>query len=91
MLLFVLNMVHPDMFSKVIGRVNVKPDEVNDDVKSDVVNDDVKLDALKSSDRPVVVEVDVRKQFTNKQEFSIREHILQRVHIEVNISYNEST
>lgn len=30
----------------------------------------------------VVVEVDVGKQFTNKQEFVIREHVLQWIHTE---------
>lgn len=57
-------MVHPNMFLKAIVSVDVKPievkydfklDEVNDDVQPDEVNDDVK-----PSNRPIVVEVDVR-------------------------------
>lgn len=50
---------------------DVKPDEVNDDVQSDDVNDDVKPDA-----RPVVIEVDVHAQFTNKEVFILREHMV---------------
>lgn len=38
------------------------------DVKLNELNDDVKPGA-----RPVVVEVEVREQFTNKQEFIVRE------------------
>lgn len=41
-----LDTVHPDMFSKTIVRMNVKPDEVNKDFKSGA--------------RSIVVEVDVR-------------------------------
>lgn len=41
--------------------MNVKSYEVKDDVKTDEVKDDIKQGA-----RPVVVEVDVRKQFTNR-------------------------
>lgn len=53
------------MFLKAIVRMDVKLDEVKDDVKLnaklDDVNDDVKLGA-----RLVVVEVGVHEQFTNK-------------------------
>lgn len=41
-LLVVLDMMHPKIFTKAIVSVDVKPNEVNDDVKSDEANDDVK-------------------------------------------------
>lgn len=44
LLFVVLNIVHPDMFSKDIMRMDVKSDEVKHDVKSDEVNDNVKSD-----------------------------------------------
>ena len=76
-------MIHPDMFPKTIVNVDVKsvevkydvkPGEVNDDVQPDEVNDDVKPDA-----RPIVVEVDVRANFTNNEVFIVHEHMLQWV------------
>lgn len=63
-------MVHMDMFPKTIVSVDVKlvkvkhdvkSNEVNDDVQPDEVNDDIKMGA-----RPVIIEVDVCAQFTNK-------------------------
>ncbi|XP_058742038.1 uncharacterized protein LOC131614479 [Vicia villosa] len=65
-------MVHPNTFLKVTMMMDVKLDEVNDDVK-----DDVKLNDVKMGARLVVIEVDVREQFTNKQELMVREHVLQ--------------
>ncbi|XP_050915837.1 uncharacterized protein LOC127130926 [Lathyrus oleraceus] len=59
-------MVHPDIFPKATVRMNVKPDQVNDDVNLDEVNDYVNPDEVnddvKSGGRPVIVEVDVREQ-----------------------------
>lgn len=61
--------------------MNVKLNEVNDDVKAkvkpDKVNDDVKY-----STRLVIIEVDSREQFINKQKFIVREHMLQWVRME---------
>lgn len=74
LLYVVLDMVHPNMFSKAIVRMNVKPNQVNGYVK---------VDDVKPGDRSVVVEVDVRAPFTNEQEFIVHEHMLQWVRIEV--------
>lgn len=65
-------MVHPDMFLKAIVIVDIKLVEVKHGVKLDEVNDDVKPSVW-----PVVVEVDVRTLFINKQEFIVHEHMLQ--------------
>lgn len=54
LLLVLLDMMHPYMFSKTIVSVDVKLIKVKHDVKPNEVNDDVKLGV-----RPVVVEVDV--------------------------------
>lgn len=69
-----LDRVHLNIFPKATMRMYVKPGEVNDDVKRDEVKDDVKSNA-----RSVVVEVDDREQFINKQECIVREHTLQWV------------
>lgn len=78
LLLEILDIVHPNIFLKAIVRMNIKSDEVKNGVKLEEVNDGVK-----SGIRLVVFEVGVREQFTNKQEFIVREHMLQRVHTEV--------
>lgn len=51
MLFVVLDMMCLNMFPKIIVRMNVKPNEVNDYVK---------LYDVKSGDPPVVFDVDVR-------------------------------
>lgn len=65
------------MFLKAIAGMHVKLDEANDDVKSNEVNDDVKTCV-----RPIVVELNVYEQFTNKQEFIVREYMQQWIHVE---------
>ncbi|XP_058746098.1 uncharacterized protein LOC131618965 [Vicia villosa] len=62
-------MVHPDLFPKSIS------DKVNDDAKSDEVKDDVKM---------LVVEIEVRQQFTNDKVFNARQHMLEWVRMEAN-------
>lgn len=52
------------------------------DVKSNEVKNDINLDNVKLGARSVVVELDVREQFTNKQEFIVCEHMLQLVYME---------
>lgn len=80
LLLVVIYTVHPDMFLITIVSVNVKPIEVKHDVKSDEVNNDVQPkevnDDVKPGARSVVVKVDVHAQFTNKDLFTICEHML---------------
>lgn len=78
-------MVYLDMFPKYIVRVDVKSYEVMNDVKLDEVNDDIKPDDVKSDARLIFVEVDFREQFINKQEFIIRENMLQWVRTEAEI------
>lgn len=54
--------------------------EVKHDFKSDEVNDDVQLNEANNDIKPcahsVVIDVDARAQFTNKEVFIIREHML---------------
>ncbi|XP_050919309.1 uncharacterized protein LOC127136835 [Lathyrus oleraceus] len=75
------------MFPKAIVSVDIKLVEMKHDVKPDKVNDDVKPDEMnddvKSGARSVVVEVDVRTQFTNKEEFIVHKRMLQWVRREV--------
>lgn len=42
-----------------------------------IVRTNVKLDDVKPHAQPTIVEVCVCAQFTNKQEFIVREHMLQ--------------
>lgn len=51
-LLVVIDMVHPDMFTKAIVSVDDKPTKVNHDVKLDEKNDDVKSDEVNVNVKP---------------------------------------
>lgn len=65
-LCLIVDMVHPCIFPKATMYDDVKPVDVEDDAKLGEVEDDVKVTA-----KPIVAQVDVREQFTTKQDDAV--------------------
>lgn len=70
-------MMHPDTFPKATVYVNIKSDEMKDDVKQGDVEYDDKLVDVEVDAKPIVSQVDVREHFMSKQKFVGREYMLQ--------------